>query len=180
MATNSRWGNWTELLSGLPFDVQSRLYYVLSNYEGLNPASCYRLPFLSSTQRQQVAAGGQAVDQWRFVTLTSVYGISTSFSNETVGAGGIGVSDLTPVYPDEVNVNINFNNAATTMFGTAQEPCTLGSIGDRNHATRIDPITAVRNDTWNITWQGQAGLLNPIFSTVTLHGVKIYSASGAV
>jgi hypothetical protein len=181
MAHNGgKWGAWSELLAGLPYDVQSRLYYTLSNYQGVNPASCYRLPLLASTQRQAIAPGGQAVDAWRFTTLTAVYGVSGTIENETVGAGGIGVSDLTPVYGSEVGVQIDFNNGSTTFLGTAQEPFFLSSMGDRNHTTRMDPVIAVQNDQWNVTWRGNAALVNGVFSAITLHGVKIYAATGAI
>ena len=180
MAVPGKWGAWTTLLSGLPYDVQSRLYYVLSNYQGVDPSTCYRLPLLSSTQRQTIPVGGQANDAWRFQTLTCVYGISATIENETVGGGGVGVSDLTPVYGSEVAVQINFNNGATSFVGTAQEPAFLSNFGDPNHVTRMDPVTAVKNDQWTIQWNGAAGLLNQVFSVVNLHGVKIYQANGAI
>jgi hypothetical protein len=182
MPQNGTWGKWTQLLTGLPYDVQARLYYVLQNYEGVNPSTCYRLPFLSSTQRQAINPGAAAADQWRFSTLSCVFAISQTFENEVVQAAAVtaGVSGLTAVYPSEVTIQIGFNNNATTLFGTGQEPCSLGSLGDRNFPSRIDPITSVRNDVWNITWTGTAGLLNQVFSTVTLHGVKIFAASGAI
>ena len=103
--------------------------------------------------------------------------MSKSFSNETLtGATGL----TTPVYADEVNIQINFNQGATVWIGSNAEPCQLGSIGDANHTTRLDPVVATRNDVWNLTLTGQAGLLNNVFSTVTLHGVKLYNAGGAI
>ena len=180
MATNSKWGQWTELLSGLPYDVQSRLFYYLDNYQGLNPATCYRLPYLASTQRANIAIGGQAVDAFRFLTCTAVYGISGSLENETGSAAPFNVSNLTAVYGSEVAVQIDFNNGATTWLGSAQEPFFLSSMGDKNHISRLDPIVAVKNDQFNVTWRGAAGLANAVFSTITLHGVKIYAASGAI
>ena len=168
MAITGNWGAWSEVLAGLPYDVQSRLYYTLANYQGVNPATCYRLPLLASTQRQAIAPGGQAVDAWRFTTLTAVYGISGTIENETVAAAGSGIANLTPVYGSEVAVQIDFNNGSTTF------------LGDKNHTTRMDPVIAVQNDQWNVTWRGNAALLNGVFSAITLHGVKIYAATGAI
>ena len=181
MAHGSRWStrngqDWSQLLSGLPYDVQSALFNRLKDRTDLNPAACYRLPILFSTQRLTVNAGAQTTSSWRFLSLSAVYGISKTFDNETGGT----VSAATLVYPSEVALNISFNEGATNWLGSAAEPCRLGSVGDPNHVTRMDPVVATRNDVWDLVLTGDAGLANAVFSTVCLHGVKIYNAGGAI
>ena len=175
-ANAGRWGQWSTLLAGLPYDVQAALYNRLKPRTDLSPHSCYRLPILHSVTRLTVAPGGTATNSWRFLSLSAVYGISKSFSNET-GATSAG---QTLAFPDEVNIQINFNEGATVWIGSNAEPCQLASIGDAGHVTRLDPVVATRNDVWDLTLTGQAGLVNNVFSTVTLHGVKIYNAGGAI
>lgn len=176
-ANGGRWGRWSTLLAGLPYDVQAALYNRLEPRTDLNPDSCYRLPILHAVPRLTVTPGGTSTSSWRFLSLSAVYGVSKSFSNETLNAGG---NQPTLVHPDEVNIQITFNQGATVWIGSNAEPCQLGSIGDANHTTRVDPVVATRNDVWNLTLTGQAGLLNNVFSTVTLHGVKLYNAGGAI
>lgn len=180
--TNGRWGAWSTLLAGLPYDVQAALYNRLHSRTDLNPASCYRLPLLFSTQRLTVAAGATATASWRFLSLTAVYGLSKTFDNETVQAVGTtaGVSGLTAVYPSEVGLQINFNQGSTTWIGSNAEPAQLGIIGSAESATRVDPIVATRDDVWDLTLAGDAALANNVFATVALHGVKIYNAGGAI
>ena len=85
-----------------------------------------------------------------------------------------------PVVKNLGSFQINFNEGATVWIGSNAEPCQLASIGDAGHVTRLDPVVATRNDVWDLTLTGQAGLVNNVFSTVTLHGVKIYNAGGAI
>ena len=181
-ANAGRWGRWSTLLAGLPYDVQAALFNRLQDRSDLNPASCYRIPLLFSTQRLTVNAGAATTSSWRFLSLTAVYGVSRSFENETGSAAPANVSNLTPVYPSEVNIQISFNQGSTLWIGSAAEPCTLASIGKAGglDATRVDPVVATMNDVWNLTLTGNAALANAVFSTVTLHGVKIYSAGGQV
>jgi len=179
---NGRWGRWSTLLAGLPYDVQAALYNRLQPRVDLNPASVYRLPYLTSIPRQTVAAGATNTASYRFVTLTAIYGISKTFDNETVQAVGTtaGVSGLTAVYPSEVAVQISFNQGTTTWIGSTSEPCNLGVLGDANNITRVDPIIATNTDVWDIFLTGDAALANNVFSTVTLHGVKLYGANGSI
>lgn len=188
-AHGGRWGRWSTLLAGLPYDVQAALFNRLAPRNDLNPDSCYRLPILFSTPRLTVNAGAATVSNWRFLSLTAVYGISKSFSNETVQAAGVtaGVAGLTATWPDEVNIQISFNQGSTVWIGSNAEPCTLASIGSAGGGdlggsgpTRVDPIVATREDQWTLTLTGQAALANAVFSTVTLHGTKIYNAGGAI
>jgi len=182
MATTSRWGQWGTLLAGLPYDVQAALYNRLADRTDLRAAQCYRLPLLYSTTRLTVAAAGTAQANWRFLSLTAVYGLSKTFDNETVQAAGVtaGMSGLTAVYPSEVDLQINFNQGATTWIGSQAEPAQLGILGSAEAATRVDPICATRDDIWDLTLTGTAGLANNVFATVCLHGVKIYNAGGAI
>lgn len=177
-----KWGRWSTLLAGLPYDVQAAFYNRLAPRQDLDPSMCYRLPYLTSIPRQTIAAGATSTASYRFLSLTAVYGISKTFDNETVQAVGTtaGVSGLTAVYPSEVAVQISFNQGTTTWIGSTSEPCNLGVIGDANDITRVDPICATRDDVWEIFLTGDAGLANNVFSTVTLHGVKLYSANGAI
>jgi hypothetical protein len=178
MASNAgRWGRWSTLLAGLPYDVQAALYNRLAPRNDLTPDTCYRLPLLFSVNRLTIPVGGTATSSWRFLSLSAIYGISKTFSNETLTAGN---NLATLVYPDEVNIQVNFNEGATVWIGSNAEPCSLGSIGDSGEVTRVDPIIATRNDVWDLTLTGQAGMLNAVFGTVTLHGVKIYNAGGAI
>jgi hypothetical protein len=183
MATVSggRWGRWSTLLAGLPYDVQSALYERLKDRSDLRPQQCYRLPIIFSSQRLNVTVGGTANDSWRFLSLSAVYGISKSFENETIFAGGTGgISGVSLAYPGEVGINISFNEGATNWIGSASEPCSLASIGDANHVTRMDPICPARNDVWDLALTGDAAMVNAVFSRVTLHGVKLYNAGGAI
>ena len=178
MAARDRWHPWSTLLAGLPYDVQAALYNRLKPRTDLDPDTCYRIPLLFSTQRLTVAPGAATTSSWRFLSLTAVYGRSRAVDNETGGT----VAGATLVYPSEVNIQISFNQGQTLWIGSNAEPCTLASIGDAGglNATRVDPIVATRDDVWNLALTGQAGLANNVFSTVTLHGVKIYSAGGSV
>lgn len=180
--TTGRWGAWSTLLAGLPYDVQAALFNRLHSRTDLNPASCYRLPLLYSTSRLTVAPAATATDSWRFLSLTAVYGISKTFDNETVQAAGVtaGVSGLTAVYPSEVNAQITFNQGSTTWIGSNAEPANLGIIGSADTPTRVDPIVATRDDVWDLTLTGLAGLANNVFASMCVHGVKIYNAGGAI
>ena len=179
--TGGRWGKWSTLLAGLPYDVQAALFERLRDRNDLRPAQCYRLPIVFSTPRLTVPVGGTATAAWQFLSLSAVYGVSRSFENEPIfPAGTGGISGVSLCYPAEVSININFNQGATNWIGSAAEPCKLASIGDADHPTRVDPICPNRNDIWTLTLTGDATILNPIFSNVTLHGVKLYNAGGAI
>jgi hypothetical protein len=175
-AGSGRWGRWSGVLAGLPYDVQAVMFARLQFYN-LDPAQVYRLPLLVTTPRLALAVGGVANSSFTFQSLTAVYGISQQFDNETLtGATGL----TTPCYPSELQLQIQFNEGATTWLGSIQEPCRMGTIGDANHVTRVDPVIAARNDVWNVQITADATLANAVFDTVALHGVKFYNASGAI
>ena len=178
MSRTKPWGDYSRLLAGLPYDVQAQLYSHLEHRKDLDPGTLYRLPMLHSTARLQLLPGAQAIGVWRFLTLTATYGISVDFDNETGGS----VAGATLVYPSEVNLSIDFNQGQTQWIGSNAEPCSLGALGDPSVSgpTRMDPIVAIRQDTWNLTLNADVALANAVFCRVNLHGVKIYSATGAI
>ena len=175
-AGSGRWGRWSGVLAGLPYDVQAVMFARLQFFN-LDPAQVYRLPLLVTTPRLALAVGGVANSSFTFQSLSAVYGISHQFDNETLTAGN---NLATLCYPSELQLQIQFNEGATTWLGSVQEPCRMSSIGDANSVTRVDPVIAARNDTWNVQVTADATLLNAVFETVCLHGVKFYNASGAI
>ena len=179
---SDKWEGWGRLLAGLPYDVQAQLFSHLVNRRDLNPRQCYRLPLLFSCDRMTVTAGGTANSSWRFETLSAVYGVSNSFDNETYEAVGTtaGVSGLSAVYPSECNLQITFNQGQTYWIGGTSNQAGLDAVGTKDHVTRVDPIIAQRQDTWDIQIDGNAGLANTVYSRTTLHGVKIFGTGGAV
>lgn len=170
-----RWGKWSELLAGLPYDVQAIMSARLRFYN-LDPAQCYRLPLLVTTPRMTVAAGGTAQSSIQLTSLSAIWGLSQSFDNETGGT----VSAATLVYPSELSLQVQLNNGATTWLGSTSEPCRMSAIGDSDHVTRVDPVAGNQNDVWNISVTGDATLANTVFSTVHFHGCKFFNASGAI
>jgi hypothetical protein len=180
MPQGQRFGEFSRVLAGLPYDVQAQLYAQLSHRRDINPDTLYRLPMIHATNRLTIAAGGTVQASWRISTLSAIYGLSASFSNETGTAVPGNVSTATLAYRDEVTFQIQFNQGQTSWIGQAGEPVSLSSIGDGNHVTRMDPIVAHRQDVWDLSVTGDAGLVNNIFTRMTLHGVQIYSASGAI
>lgn len=165
-----KFGPWTAVLSGLPYDVQSTLYTYLMGANNIPPAqTVYRMPLLVATSRQTLASGGTAQASFKFNALSVVYGLSGSF----FAAGGVST-----VSRDLINLQVTFNNGSTTWIGSSDQPCALSSVGDGNHPTRLDPILAKRSDTWNITLT--AGTLAATsYSTITAHGIQLYSTAGA-
>lgn len=178
---NGKWGKYSGIVAGLPWDVQAKVvgHLIQAN---VNPSALYRLPLLFSTDRLSITAGGSVTGSWRYETLSCVYGISASFSNETNTNAAVtaGMSGLSLVWPDEVDMQVTFNQGQTYWVGGSSNKCSLAAIGSADHVSRLDPIMALKQDVWECQLDGQAGMANTVYSRVTLHGVKFYGATGGI
>ena len=165
-----KFGQWTTVLSGLPYDVQASLYTYLMGANNIPPAqTVYRMPLLVATDRLTLTSGGSASGSFKYNALTVVYGLSSSFWV----TGGVLTAERSLI-----DLKVTFNNDQTTWIGSNDQPCSLSSIGDGDHPTRTDPLLAKRSDTWNVTLT--AGTLAATsYARVTAHGIQLYSTAGA-
>ena len=167
-----KFGAWTAVLSGLPFDVQATLYTYLVGANNIPDArSVYRMPLLTCTSRLTITAGGNATGSFKFNALSVIYGLSASFQEESTA--------ITDVHRDEIDLKITFNNGSTTWIGSSDQPCSLSSVGDGDHPTRLDPLLSKRSDVWNVTLTDSGTVAATAYSRVTVHGIQLYSTAGA-
>lgn len=161
------WGDYALALDGLPDDVATLAYDVLSRL-GASPQT-YRLPLLVSESFVGFVAGAVPL-LWEFSTVGIIFGISQHVELSAGGAASV----------LRLSVNIQDASASRNLVGTADNPFSLTGIPDTQltgtDQLRVSPMSCYPETQWTGQLSADPALAANVDGVINLYGVGFWEA----